>query len=108
MRSVMNENRRTDVAGGARSHTHRLGLSRREVLQVGYSGLLGMGLPSLLQGRVNTAKACSAAAKSPRSVILIFLTGAPSHLAMFDLISEAPAEIRGEYKPIASRTVGLQ
>ena len=87
-------------------HRHRLGLSRREVLQVGYSGLLGLGLPSLLQARDNTTG--KSKTTSPRSVILIFLTGAPSHQDMFDLKPDAPAEVRGEFKPIASRTPGLQ
>jgi hypothetical protein len=83
---------------------HRLGFSRRELLQVGYSGLLGIGLPSLLQARNRPAVG---KAKTPRSVILIFLTGAPSHQDMFDLKPDAPAEVRGEFKPIASRTSGL-
>jgi Protein of unknown function (DUF1501) len=91
------------------NHPHAIGISRRELLQVGYSGLLGLGLPSLLAGRTVAAEVPSSSnAKPQRSVILIFLTGAPSHLDMFDLKPDAPAEVRGEFKPIASRTVGLQ
>jgi hypothetical protein len=86
---------------------YRLGSSRRETLQVGFSGLLGLGLPTLLQGRDRAAKE-KAKAASPKSVILIFLTGAPSHQDTFDLKPEAPAEVRGEFKPIASRTAGLR
>ena len=104
----MNDQHRAEASVGARSHRHRLGISRREMLQIGYSGLLGLGLPSLLQGRASAARAGQVEAKSPRSVILIFLTGAPSHLDMFDLKPDAPAEVRGDFKPIASRTVGLQ
>src|SRR5438874_782588 len=44
---------------------------------------------------------------SSRSVILVFLTGAASHLDTFDMKPEAPAEIRGEFQPIATRTPGL-
>lgn len=105
----MNDEKRAETSVGSVGHRHRLRISRREALQVGYSGLLGLGLPSLLQGRSHAAaKLGGAEAKTPRSVILIFLTGAPSHLDMFDLKPDAPAEVRGEFKPIASRTVGLQ
>lgn len=105
----MNDEQRAETSVGSLGHGHRLGISRREALQVGYSGLLGLGLPSLLQGRANAvAKLGRSEAKPPRSVILIFLTGAPSHLDMFDLKPDAPAEVRGDFKPIASRTVGLQ
>jgi hypothetical protein len=91
------------------SHRHSVGITRRELLQVGYSGLLGLGLPSLLAGRTEAAEGASRSdAKPRRSVILIFLTGAPSHLDMFDLKPDAPAEVRGEFRAIASRTVGLQ
>lgn len=88
---------------------HRLGITRRELLQVGYSGLLGLELPALLSRRAEAAEGAShSKARKQRSVILIFLTGAPSHLDMFDLKPDAPAEVRGEFKPIASRTVGLR
>lgn len=88
-------------------HRHQAGWSRRETLQVGFSGLLGLGLPSLLQAR-DRSETPNAKKTQPRSVILIFLTGAPSHQDMFDLKPDAPAEVRGEFKPIASRTPGLQ
>ena len=86
------------------THRHAIGLTRRELLQVGYSGLLGIGLPSLL------ARQARAEAKPRRakSVILIFLTGAPSHLDMFDLKPNAPVEVRGTFRPIATRAVGVQ
>ncbi len=85
---------------------HRKGISRRECLQIGYSGLLGLGLPSILEGRV-ASKGENAPGSTAKSVILIFLTGAPSHIDMFDLKPDAPREVRGEFKPIASRTSGL-
>jgi hypothetical protein len=40
-------------------------------------------------------------------VVLVFLTGAPSHLDMFDMKPDAPAEIRGEFKPIATKVAGV-
>src|SRR5262249_10572974 len=92
-------------------HRHRIGVTRRELLQVGYSGLLGIGLSSLLGGRAGAAQSRRAEAKSsprPRSVILVFLTGAPSHLDTFDPKPDAPPEIRGEFQPIATSVPGLR
>jgi hypothetical protein len=92
------------------AHQHRIGINRRDLLQVGYSGLLGIGLSSLLDGRVDAAQATGPAAsgaRAPKSVILIFLTGAPSHIDMFDLKPDAPADIRGEFRPIATRAPGI-
>jgi uncharacterized protein (DUF1501 family) len=91
-------------------HRHSIGITRRELLQVGYSGLLGIGLPSLLARRAvaaNEARTRGGASRKPKSMILVFLTGAPSHLDTFDMKPEAPAEIRGEFKPIATKLPGL-
>ncbi|MSQ92991.1 MAG: DUF1501 domain-containing protein [Gemmataceae bacterium] len=87
------------------AHRHTIGMSRRELLQVGYSGLIGMGLPALLANQARTAESTAPRA---RSVILIFLTGAPSHLDMFDLKPDAPESVRGSFQPIATRAVGVQ
>jgi hypothetical protein len=93
-------------------HRHPIGINRREFLQVGYSGLLGVSLSSLLSQRAQ-ANAPSPPASlpggegRPKSVIIVFLTGAPSHLDMFDLKPDAPAEIRGEFRPTATRVPGL-
>src|ERR1700731_3947276 len=68
-------------------HQHTLGVTRRELLQVGYSCLLGLGLPTLLAGRSladSTKGQQSPGARRAKSVMLIFLTGAPSHLDTFD------------------------
>jgi Protein of unknown function (DUF1501) len=92
-------------------HRHACGISRRELLQVGYSGLLGIGLPSLFAGRSNAVGATSDRGKGtrrPRSVILIFLTGAASHIDTFDLKPDAPPEVRGDFKPIATKVAGVQ
>jgi hypothetical protein len=91
-------------------HRHSIGITRRELLQVGYSGLLGIGLSSLLSQRCEAAEARRAqrgASAKPKSLILVFLTGAPSHIDMFDLKPDAPAEVRGEFKPIASKVLGV-
>jgi uncharacterized protein (DUF1501 family) len=74
-------------------------------MQVGFSGLLGLGMSSIGIGRAAAAKLADSgrAARKPRSVIIVFLTGAPSHIDMFDPKPDAPAEIRGEFKPISTK-----
>ncbi len=71
---------------------------------MGAAAALGLSLPRMLQA--DSARA----AKKPRAdaCILIFLNGGPSHLDMWDLKPEAPAEVRGEFKPIASSVPGVQ
>lgn len=96
-----------------RPHQHLTGLSRRDVLQAGYSGLMGVGLSSLLARRgcaaEGTAAATTGAAQTaPKSIIIVFLTGAASHHDTFDMKLDAPAEIRGQFKPIATSIPGYQ
>src|SRR5688572_28257973 len=87
-------------------HRHGIGLTRSEAMQVGYSGLLGLGLPTLLSGRASAA--VTATARSPKSVIVVFLTGAASHHDTFDMKPNAPAEIRGQFQPVATSIPGVQ
>jgi uncharacterized protein (DUF1501 family) len=87
----------------APAHRHAIGINRREWLQVGFSGLLGLGLPAILSGRAGAAEA----RRKPKSVIIVFLTGAPSHLDTFDPKPDAPKEVRGEFGTIATRVPGL-
>ena len=85
-------------------HQHAMGLTRRELIQVGYSALLGIGLPGL---RARRARATGTGTK-PKSVIFIFQTGAPSHIDTFDLKAEAPAEVRGSFAGIETKTPGYR
>jgi hypothetical protein len=86
------------------NHRHAIGLTRRELLQVGYSGLLGMGLSSLFGNR---ARAGASPSPCVKSVVFIFQTGAPSHLDTFDLKPDAPVEIRGSFQGIATKAAGV-
>lgn len=80
------------------------GVTRRQLLQAGGAGLLGLSLP-----RVLAAEAAQPAENArAKSVIFLFLFGGPSQLESFDMKPDAPAEIRGPFKPIASRTPGLR
>lgn len=86
------------------------GLPRRALLQVGYSAALGLGLPTVFARRSAAAEMASAAVRqtaTPKSVLIVFLTGAASHHDTFDMKPEAPAEIRGEFQPISTTTPGL-
>src|SRR5262249_28253457 len=89
------------VTSTSAGHRHAIGITRRELLQVGYSGLLGLGLSSLAGRAATTARA-------PKSVIIVFLTGAPSHIDTFDPKPDAPPEIRGEFGTIATPVAGLR
>jgi hypothetical protein len=75
-------------------------------LQAGGIGLLGLTLPRLLRA----AMGVGASGQAPRAdaCILIFLNGGPSHLDMWDMKPAAPAEIRGEFRPIATSVPGTQ
>jgi hypothetical protein len=84
---------------------HQSGILRREFLQVGFSGLLGMGLPGLLAGRA-LAKGSGAVPRA-KSMILVFLTGGLSHIDSFDMKPDAPEGIRGEFKPVATNAPGV-
>jgi hypothetical protein len=85
-------------------------VTRRQFLQVGGLGYLGLGLPVLLEARA------AQSVWSPRlltnekikACILIFYYGGPSHLDTFDMKPAAPAEVRGEFKPIATSVPGLR
>jgi hypothetical protein len=76
-------------------------LTRRRWLQLGGLGTLGLSLPRLLhaqeQGRTPAARSC----------VLFLLHGGPSQLDIWDMKPAAPAEVRGEFQPIATRVPGL-
>ncbi|MEK6236273.1 MAG: DUF1501 domain-containing protein, partial [Planctomycetales bacterium] len=79
------------------------GITRREALRIGALGLGGLTLPGLLQ-----AEQQSGISRSKKSVIMIYMAGAPPHLDMYDLKPDAPDEIRGEFRPIATDVPGIQ
>src|SRR5262245_43827715 len=80
-------------------------VSRRTFLRVGTLALGGLSLPDLL--RLRAAGGQSPAGRK-KSVILIWQAGGPSHIDMYDLKPDAPAEVRGEFKPIATNVSGIR
>ena len=77
--------------------------SRRGFMQIGTFGLGGLCLPQLLR-----AESQAGIRSSQKSVIFIYLVGGPPHQDMFDLKPNAPAEVAGPWKPIATNVTGVQ
>lgn len=83
------------------------GHSRRQFLRVGGLALGGLALPRLLQAEAATASA-GGRPRSHKAVIMIYLSGGPSHQDMYDLKMDAPVEIRGSFRPIPTRVPGIE
>ena len=83
------------------------GVRRRDVLKLGVLSCLGLSLADCLRLQAAAAPG-RGAGRRDLSCILIWLDGGPSHLDTFDLKPEAPAEVRGEFKPIATKADGVQ
>ncbi|MCC6419844.1 MAG: DUF1501 domain-containing protein [Gemmataceae bacterium] len=79
------------------------GVTRREFLRVGTLSALGLTLSDALRLR-----AVAGTGRRLPSCVLVWLDGGPSHLDTFDLKPDAPAEVRGPFRPIATRVPGLQ
>jgi hypothetical protein len=84
-------------------------VTRRGAIQAGGVGLLGLGQGDLWRLQAMSAEA-KGEVKSPKakSIIYVFLAGGLSQIDSFDMKPEASAEIRGEFKPIATQTPGTQ
>ncbi|HVJ66879.1 MAG TPA: DUF1501 domain-containing protein [Caulifigura sp.] len=78
-------------------------LSRRQFLSIGGLALGGLALPQLLR-----AEGTAGVNGHGKGIIMIFLPGGPPHLDMWDPKPTAPAEIRGEFEPIATKVPGLE
>jgi hypothetical protein len=74
-------------------------MNRRTFLQVGTMG--GLGLADVLRLRAESSQ------PKPRAVIMVCLAGGPSHMDMYDMKPDAPADYRGEFRPIRSNVPGF-
>jgi uncharacterized protein (DUF1501 family) len=81
---------------------HCDGITRRHFLTAGALGIGGLTLADVLR-----AESASGKGTSGKAIVNIHLDGGPPHLDMIDLKPDAPAEIRGEFKPIATNVPGL-
>jgi hypothetical protein len=84
--------------------TNCAGVTRRDCLQIGLTTLLGGGLATALRARAAPGGGPAARA---RACILIWQDGGPTHYETFDPKPDAPAEIRGEFKPIPTKIAGV-
>jgi len=81
------------------------GLSRRSFLQLGIAGMASVALPEVLKAKAEST--ANLGKSKDTSVILIWLDGGPSHMDLYDLKPEAPAEYRGIWKPIRTNVPGF-
>ena len=82
-------------------------MTRRDCVKIGAIGLGGLSLPELLRLR-SVAGGPKALAPRAKSVIVLFLSGGPSQLDMWDMKPDAPEEIRGTFRPIDTVVPGIQ
>jgi uncharacterized protein (DUF1501 family) len=81
------------------------GVTRRSFLQLGVAGMAAVGLPQLLRARQESAAKTGTSKNT--GVILIWLDGGPSHMDLYDMKPDAPAEYRGIWKPIRTKVPGF-
>src|SRR5437868_3922433 len=79
------------------------GVTRRDFLKIGGLALGGLSLNGIL-----AAEAQAGVRSSHKAVIMVYLPGGPPHIDMVDLKPDAPAEIRGPYKPIETNVSGIR
>ena len=94
-----------------RHHGARLcdGISRREMLRAGGLGLMGLSLADLLAAKqVQASAAARPTGGKAKSCIVLFLMGGPPQHSTWDPKPDAPAEVRGEIAPIATKLPGVQ
>ena len=89
-----------------------LGATRRDILRVGGSGLLGLSLGSMLELQSASAGAAEQS-RGPgwgkaKSIIMVYLQGGPSHLDLWDPKENVPDNVRSVFKPIATKVPGIQ
>lgn len=88
---------------------HRLcnGMTRRDVLRIGSLGVAGLALPDLLRMQAAAAQG-SAAPRRANNLIMIHMSGGPSHVDTWDPKPDAPPDIRGEFKAIPTNVDGIR
>ncbi|AGA28814.1 DUF1501 domain-containing protein [Singulisphaera acidiphila] len=91
-----------------------LGMTRRDILRVGGSSLMGLSLGSLFQLQAASAatttapKIGGAGWGKAKSIIMVYLQGGPSHLDLWDPKDNVPDNVRSEFKPIDTKVPGVR
>src|SRR5712692_8392505 len=85
------------------------GMSRRSWLRIGGLALGGLALPDILRAQdvARSGDRATTACNPAKGIIMVLLPGGPTHLDSFDLKPDAPAEIRGAFRPIATNVPGI-
>ncbi|RCS47613.1 DUF1501 domain-containing protein [Bremerella cremea] len=101
--------RRSNQTSGCDEFRQASQVNRRQLLQVGALGALGLGWGGL-QAQLEAANLSQLTPrkKPAKACIFIFMWGGPSQLETFDLKPDAPAEVRGDFNPIATKVPGTQ
>src|SRR5205809_2976867 len=89
------------------SHEGRRLITRRRLLQASGVGALAMGVPGTVAASVNANRGLDGSA-AETSCIFVLLCGGPSHLDTWDLKPDAPEDIRGPYRPVATSVPGMR
>ncbi len=88
-----------------------LGMTRRDVLRVGGSGILGLTLAQMFKAQGLSQEAAPAGGGpgwgKAKSVILVYLQGGPSHLDLWDPKENVPDNVRSAFKPISTKIPGV-
>ena len=82
-------------------------LTRRRLLQLGGVAALTAGVPGTVSARMKTGGSGDGKANG-KSCIFVLLCGGPSHVDTWDMKPDAPAEIRGPYKPVSTNVTGMR
>ncbi len=88
------------------------GVSRRNFLRIGAFGA-GLTLADVLRARADqlpipAGSSAPSLGSPPKAAIMVYLPGGPSHIDTYDPKPDAPAEFRGEFKPIQTNVPGIQ
>ncbi len=100
--------RKTTRSQGCHEFQNALAINRRQILKAGALGALGLGLGDLQAHLAAAEQNLSLPKKRAKACIFLFMWGGPSQLDTFDLKPDAPAEVRGEFKPISTKVAGTQ
>ncbi len=88
-----------------------LGITRRSLLRVGGSGMLGLALGSMFRLQAKAAEAKAGGGPGwgkAKSIIMVYLQGGPSHLDLWDPKEDVPDNVRSVFKPISTKIPGVQ
>ena len=83
------------------------GIARRDFIQLGVGGVLGLGMSDLVRLRASAASAVGKASSDQVNCILVWLDGGPTHYEMFDPKPDAPSDVRGQFKSIPTTVPGV-